>query len=1353
MANPVATMTARVQVDKKAVMDDFLKDIKDVQALADGNAIVYKIKAEKNSLKDVLKQIHDAKFEIDTDIVIKTRSKDIQAQIDSLFGDSLSLDVDTSAMKELDAQINTVSKDLETAKKKFEQMGKTSSVDAIKKELLATDAELKKLEKSGKYSENTYNQKAKYILDLVETLKQAGGLLPKGFDKNTLKTYQAYLPKYKPQNLIADPEEIQKQEALVESLTSTLADLTAQKEKMMQAGTTGGTGGVADGIAKEGEKLEKAAEEMSKAADKIDKAEQQIEESTTSGSSDKVAESAEETAEAASKEAESFKEAGEAAEKAAEQKEKFANANNEVAQSGEKTEAQTKDNTSSIKEENKALEENIDLIKMLDKLQGIKSKFNLGSEFERAMNAEMDIADFQKIAPSIAAIYNEQNNTSVTVAQVVKAYKAAQKEMQKADMERLQQHLHNMEEQERKDNEVFQDQLNQYKKYIADTEEIRAHNESVRNDNALQDAMNLARIEQEEQRQFLADLNKYEDTLRADIKKYNDDWDAAIKENQKFDAERAKEQAERAKLPIDVQKELTSLDKVIAKYEQYSSVSKEATEAIKKLKDARTNLKVNSDRDTLSNVTNVRTLNSNVLESLITNKDLVKSSAIDTVNRKINELGTSIQNDTRLFDKFNAEVIQLESDLKKVGTNAGLDQIKSRVEKLTESIKEESKAIKQADASQEKINENAESTAIKELDEWNKRATESYNELTSQAEKYYDLLKKEENGTISGTELAYLERLKKEWEDATAVVGKYQTAVGSSGKSESNLVNARAKFNESDVAVALKYAKALGETEQNLRSLAASGKYTSTLNSMLLSVADSIKEINGNPIDLKADGTISQLSGIDEEVRQVLDKTKVADFRKAVETSIAKLNLKIEKFMQDNTAMGRKFREQFEDLKLDWDTEHSYAELQRITEEFVKLEASVEAAKKTGKSFFDTLRQRATGLNAQLVAYYLSWQDWIRYARMAIETIKELDYELIDLKKTTTMSSDELKEFYFSANVTAKEMGVTTKEIISQAAAWSRLGYSSKEAATEMAALSSQFAQISPGMDVETATDGLVSAMKAFHVDVTDVESEIMDVINKTGNTMATTNEEIVDMLERSSSAMSAANNTIKETIALESAAVQITRNAETTGTAFRTISMRIRGYDEETEEYIGDIEELTGKIADLTKTASTPGGISLFTDETKSTYKSTYQILKEISSIYNDLSDKNQAELLETLAGKRGGQVLAGILQDFSEVERAMNNMAEAAGSADAEMSIVEESIQYKLNNLQQTWVGVVQELIDNGSLGKAIDALTSISVLLGEIITAIGPLPSVIAGIGLAQLLLHLDSLPKKLSLALDW
>lgn len=165
-----------------------------------------------------------------------------------------------------------------------------------------------------------------------------------------------------------------------------------------------------------------------------------------------------------------------------------------------------------------------------------------------------------------------------------------------------------------------------------------------------------------------------------------------------------------------------------------------------------------------------------------------------------------------------------------------------------------------------------------------------------------------------------------------------------------------------------------------------------------------------------------------------------------------------------------------------------------------------------------------------------------------------------------------------------------------------------------------------------------------------------MSKINIIGNTAATSNADIVNMLTRSSSAMAEANNSLEETIALETAAVEITQDPDSVGTAFKTISMRIRGYDEETESYTNDVEVLNGKIADLTKTASTPGGISLFTDETKTEYKSTYQLLEEISEIYDELTDKQQAQLLETLAGKRQGQIVAATIKNFDAARKAMD-------------------------------------------------------------------------------------------------
>ena len=233
--------------------------------------------------------------------------------------------------------------------------------------------------------------------------------------------------------------------------------------------------------------------------------------------------------------------------------------------------------------------------------------------------------------------------------------------------------------------------------------------------------------------------------------------------------------------------------------------------------------------------------------------------------------------------------------------------------------------------------------------------------------------------------------------------------------------------------------------------------------------------------------------------------------------------------------------------------------LEEIRIELTKIVTEANLTEKTGKTFGQILKQRFTSLGAY-IGTFASFYRIIAGVRQAFTTITELDTQLVDLRKTTKMNTEELNEFYFSANKVAKQMGVTTSEIISQASAWSRLGYNTKEASEEMAKLSSKFTSISPGMTTDNATDYLVSTMKAYGIEVDEVERKILDNVNRIGNTFATTNAEIGEMLTRSSAAMNAANNTLEETIALESAAVQITRNAETTGTTFRTVSMRIRG-------------------------------------------------------------------------------------------------------------------------------------------------------------------------------------------------
>ena len=230
----------------------------------------------------------------------------------------------------------------------------------------------------------------------------------------------------------------------------------------------------------------------------------------------------------------------------------------------------------------------------------------------------------------------------------------------------------------------------------------------------------------------------------------------------------------------------------------------------------------------------------------------------------------------------------------------------------------------------------------------------------------------------------------------------------------------------------------------------------------------------------------------------------------------------------------------------------------------------------------------------------------------------------------------------------------------------------------------------------------------------------------------------------RSSSAMKEANNTLEETIALGTAATEITRDASSVGNALKTLSMRIRGYDEETEQYVGGVEELSGDIADLTKSVEHPLGISLFSDEDKTEYKSTAQLLRDISEIYDELTDKQQAELLEKLAGKRGGQVVGAILNNFDAVESSLDTMTKSAGNAEKEMDVIRKSITFKLNAMTQAGTGIWQNLFEREDIGVVIDALTGLLNIIDAVTDKLGLFGTVgVAGAaaGIALLIKNLN------------
>lgn len=231
------------------------------------------------------------------------------------------------------------------------------------------------------------------------------------------------------------------------------------------------------------------------------------------------------------------------------------------------------------------------------------------------------------------------------------------------------------------------------------------------------------------------------------------------------------------------------------------------------------------------------------------------------------------------------------------------------------------------------------------------------------------------------------------------------------------------------------------------------------------------------------------------------------------------------------------------------------ARLREINTEARTLHSNMSALNKTGLTFFERIKSKLGTLSSYLSASSIL-ATAIGTTRKGISSVYQLDTALVDLRKTAKMTEGQLNDFYFTSNDVAKQMGVTTEQILDQAAAWSRLGYNTAEQATQMAKYSSMFTKISPGMDIDSATDGLVSVMKAFKIgaeNVDDVVDGIMSKVNIIGNTRALSNSDIIEFLTRSSAAMAEANNTLDETIALGTAMVEITRDASNAGQVLKT--------------------------------------------------------------------------------------------------------------------------------------------------------------------------------------------------------
>ena len=350
--------------------------------------------------------------------------------------------------------------------------------------------------------------------------------------------------------------------------------------------------------------------------------------------------------------------------------------------------------------------------------------------------------------------------------------------------------------------------------------------------------------------------------------------------------------------------------------------------------------------------------------------------------------------------------------------------------------------------------------------------------------------------------------------------------------------------------------------------------------------------------------------------------------------------------------------------------------------------------------------------------------------REVYDNVVEIDDSMVELKKVTTESTEAYSQFSDRAAKTSRDLGASISDYVSATADWARLGYGLPDA-EELARVITLFANVGDGIEnIADASSYMISILKGFDLAADDAQ-KVADLINEVANNEPASASDISEILTRSGAALHEAGNDLSQAISLGVAMNSVTQNAESTGQTLKTVSMYLRAAKTDLENMGESSDGCANSVSELRSELKQLTGVDIMKDAAGTQFKSTYDILKEISEVWGSLSDVTRANVTEMLGGKRNANAVAAVLSQFEIAEKSMKDAAKSAGSAAKENEVYLSSITGKLAQLDSAFQQLSQDLLDSSLIKFFVDFATATVDIADGAVKAAGALPTLTATI----------------------
>lgn len=425
-------------------------------------------------------------------------------------------------------------------------------------------------------------------------------------------------------------------------------------------------------------------------------------------------------------------------------------------------------------------------------------------------------------------------------------------------------------------------------------------------------------------------------------------------------------------------------------------------------------------------------------------------------------------------------------------------------------------------------------------------------------------------------------------------------------------------------------------------------------------------------------------------------------------------------WLKNNSKAAKEYGSALESLAQKQKQAKTGGEAKSYQQEVNAIKAEAAQKGQTGNSITSELK-RAFSQIGQFVGIYGGLQRVVSSVTDSISELKEIDTILTEISKTSDLTTSQLKTLGETSFDSASKWGKKASDYLTGIQEMSRSGYYGKQA-EQMADLS-VLAQSAGDLDPNTANSYLLASNAAYKYQgnveklnaVLDGQNMVTNRNSVSMNDMAAATTKAASM----ASELGVKENQLSAMIGtIES---RTKAGGDEVGTALKSLLINVQNINN--DKIAG-----TFKAAGVAQTEFVNGVEKM---------RNPIDILEDLSKVFNSLeeSDPLRTEIITNIGQKYHANKLSSLLSGWTDYEKMLQDYSEGTGSAAIEAEKSANNWEGSINKLGNAWTGLVQNFANSDQITSGTNTVTGLVKGLDNITESLGPLTTLIAGLGIYQ------------------